>query len=173
MLDIFGAETKQHLVTSFVNYRALYGTRLENREKTTCKRSRTRSQELLSTLPFFVGYFTKLGRVNNRFCLEPVLVSTWAVPSLLTSKRAWSQIKHWFLRRRIIRVSGERPLRAMDSWMERIVIYDTKAEASALTTAPALLLKTINKQAKDYPILKKLLMEEKRDCHDVPGGKPK
>ena len=60
--------------------------------------------------------------------------------------------EHWFLRRRIIGVSGERPLRVMDSWMERIVIYDAEAEASALTTAPALLLKTINKQAKDYPI---------------------
>ena len=62
-------------------------------KKTTCKRSRTRSQGLLKTMPFSDGYFTKLVRVNNRFRLEPVLVSTRAVPSLLTSKKAFTVVR--------------------------------------------------------------------------------
>ena len=42
-----------------------------------------------TNVPFSVGYFTKLVRANNRFCLKPVLVSTQAVPSLLTCIRAF------------------------------------------------------------------------------------
>ena len=42
----------------------------------------------LRTVPFFIRLLTKLARINGQILLEPVLISTRAVPPLLTCKRA-------------------------------------------------------------------------------------
>ena len=41
-------------------------------------------------MPFFIRSLTKLARINGQILLEPVLISTRAVPPLLTCKRALS-----------------------------------------------------------------------------------
>ena len=58
-------------------------------KKTTCKRSLSVPRfSAGGPCHFFIRSLTKLARINRQILLEPVLISTRAVPPLLTCKRA-------------------------------------------------------------------------------------
>ena len=70
----------------------------------------------LRTVPFFIRSPTKRARVKDQMLLEPALISTRAVPPLLTCKRA-------FIREIKIPVYGKR--QTPDSRYPSAVIYVT------------------------------------------------